>query len=154
MKQRRTYIEAVQSFLRLAELAREAYIKFPREGNEIILRSSEMRIQQRMDADQKYRNLVSLKYDEVEVLTFFNEGSGPTVEYFWKRIAEEGLPYQRKDVLGDVLKRGRIRTRQEYDVIVDTYIPAQQEGRITSEQAIALGSMIEDYENRAAKKKK
>jgi hypothetical protein len=46
------------------------------------------------------------------------------------------------------LKRGRIRTIAEYEVVVDSIVVAQQAGTITSEQAALLSELIGRYERR------
>lgn len=49
--------------------------------------------------EKRFRNLVSLQYDMESVFSFFRDGTGPAVEYFWQRIAEENLGYKREDKL-------------------------------------------------------
>ena len=63
-------------------------------------------------------------------------------------VAESDLPYTRTDVIGDVLKRGRIRSITEYEVVVDALVGAQQVGTISSEQAALLSDLIGRYERR------
>jgi len=63
-------------------------------------------------------------------------------------VAANGLPYERKDVLGDILARGRIRSSAEHEVAVDSLVAAQQEGRINEDQAATLSAMIGRYEQR------
>jgi len=83
---------------------------------------------------QKYFNKKSIGIIVSDFLTYYNEGGGPDVEEFWRRVQEAGLPFERKDVLGIVLNRDRVRTRSEYDIVIDTAIPASQTGRHTSDQ--------------------
>ena len=71
---------------------------------------------------------VALKYYEDDFFIYYNEGSGEEVEMFWKRIQEEGLPFQRKDILGKILKKKKISKREDYDFAIDTMIPFFQEG--------------------------
>lgn len=96
----------------------------------------------------EYRKTVSLNYIIQDVLTIFQEGTGQAVDYFWKRIAAEELGYERVDRLRKVLDRGRIKGRTEYDQVTDSFIAAQQEGRITEEEADRLAGMIGDFEKR------
>jgi len=103
---------------------------------------------------QKYFNKTSIGIIVSDFLTYYNEGGGPDVDEFWRRVQEAGLPFERKDVLGNVLKRDRIRTRSEYDIVVDTAIPASQTGRITEEQCLRLLQLAEEYEQRASKRRR
>ena len=92
--------------------------------------------------------LAGLRSLEHAFFTRFNEGSGPEVDEFWRRVAASGLPYERKDVLGDILARGRIRSSAEHEVAVDSLVAAQREGRINEDQAATLSAMIGRYEQR------
>jgi hypothetical protein len=96
----------------------------------------------------EYRKIVSLNYRTQDALTFFQEGTGQAVDYFWKRIAAEELGYERVNRLRKVLDRGRIKGRMEYDQVTDSFIAAQQEGRITEEEAGKLAGMLGDFEER------
>jgi hypothetical protein len=96
------------------------------------------------------RTMAALHQLEEDFLTSWYEGSGPNADLFWQRIAEHDLPYARRDVLAGLIARGRIKTPYEHEVAVDSILVAQQEGRITEEQAEALGEMILRYEKRQA----
>jgi hypothetical protein len=93
--------------------------------------------------------MASLGQLESAFFTSWNEDSGRHVDEFWRLIAANELPYTRKDVIGTVLARGVIRTRAEYDVIVDSLVVAQQDGRISVDQASRLSEMIGRYEQSA-----
>lgn len=90
---------------------------------------------------------------ETEALTYFNEGSGPVVDAFWVRVAALGLPYARRDRLAEILRRGRIKSRVEYELAVDLLVVAQQEGRIDAAQAKSLAQWIGDYESARTKRR-
>lgn len=94
----------------------------------------------------EYRKVASLNLRVQGALTIFQEGAGQAVDHFWKRIAAEKLGYKRVDELRKVLDRGRIKGRAEYDQVTDSFIAAQQEGRITAEEADRLAEMIGDFE--------
>jgi hypothetical protein len=96
--------------------------------------------------------LAGLRSLEHAFFTRFNEGSGPEVDEFWRRVAASGLPYTRKDVLGDILARGHIRSDAEFEVAVDSVVVAQQEGRIDEDQAAKLSVIIGRYEQRQARR--
>jgi hypothetical protein len=58
--------------------------------------------------DPPFANLESLAYLEDGFLTYWNEADGDHVDRFWRLVAESGLPFQRRDIVRDVLRRGRI----------------------------------------------
>lgn len=118
----------------------EYFVKFYSECKEMALNSK-----------PEYKSLASLKYIIQDVFTFFNEGSGSTVEYFWNKIEKEQLGYERTDHLAKIFDRGKIRGQTEYEFAVDIIVPYEQEGKISREQALSLGKMIGEYENRNKK---
>lgn len=95
-----------------------------------------------------YRNMSSLRHRIQDVMTYFQEATGDTVEYFWKQISEQGLIYKREDRLAKILTCGHIQGRIEYEYVVDIITVAAQEGRISAEEAVTLSSMIEVFERR------
>jgi hypothetical protein len=58
------------------------------------------------------------------------------------------LPFERHDVIREVLERGRIRTRGEYDNVTDGLVVLEQEGRITPAEQQKLEGMLDSYEAR------
>lgn len=103
-------------------------------------------------ADPVCANLRGLTQLESIFLTEWNEGSGEDVELFWKRVAERGLPFQRRDVVREVLARGRINSETEYQTITDGIVIQQQMGRISATEADKLGRMLGQFEQRASKR--
>jgi hypothetical protein len=101
-----------------------------------------------LNPERKFKNLTSLKYDIESVFTYFQEGAGPTVEYFWNRIAEEKLDYTRENRLKKILDRGKIKGRVEFEYVVDMFVVAQQNGMITRDEALQLSDMLEKFEKR------
>lgn len=101
-----------------------------------------------LNPERKIKNLASLKYDIESVFTYFQEGTGPTVEYFWKKIAESELNYTRENRLKKILDRGKIKGRIEFEYVIDMFVVAQQNGMITREEAVQLNIMIEKFEKR------
>jgi hypothetical protein len=91
------------------------------------------------------RSLSSL---EEAFFGYWNEAQGPHVEQFWAAIAERGLPFERHDVIREVLERGRIRTLGEYDHVTDGLVLLEEEGRITSAERKKLEQMLAEYEGR------
>ncbi len=94
----------------------------------------------------QYKKLASLKYIINDILTFFQESKGEAVEYFWEKVNEENLGYKREDKLRKILNRGKIRSRIEYELAVDSIVAAEEVGRITIEEACLLGKIIGEFE--------
>ncbi|WP_207435984.1 hypothetical protein [Sabulibacter ruber] len=101
-----------------------------------------------LNPEPQFKKLQSLKYNERDVFIYFQEAKGATVELFWKKMKEAGLPYRRKNPLIPILKRKRIKDDLEYDHVTDVVVGLEQDGTITQEQAKDLKSMIGEYENR------
>jgi len=96
-----------------------------------------------------FATLKSLAYLENAFFTYWNEASGEHVERFWQRVAERGLPFQREDLVREVLSRGRIRTEIEYQTIVDAWVILQQTGKLSQAEAEELSGMMQQFEQRA-----
>ncbi|MFC3812820.1 hypothetical protein [Lacihabitans lacunae] len=99
-----------------------------------------------IDRKPPYNNLSSLKYEYQDVFTYFQEGSGQTVEEFWKIIREEGLPYKRENKLAKILKRGKVKSHIEYDFIKDLIGPYKQEGIISESEESFLDGILVAFE--------
>lgn len=106
-----------------------------------------------LNPEPKFKNITSLKYDIQNVFTFFQEGSGETVEYFWRQIKNENLDYVREDKLRKIIERGKIKGQIEFDLVTDSLIPAEQEGQITKMEALQLSNMIREFENKIKTRK-
>ena len=106
-----------------------------------------------LNPEPKFKKLASLKYIEQDTFTFFKEGNGETVEYFWQQIAKENLGYIREDKLRKIIERGKIKGRIEYELVIDSIVAAEQEERITKQEAKQLSEMIGEFESRGKKKK-
>lgn len=91
------------------------------------------------------RGLASL---EEAYFTYWQEAQGAHVERFWSLVAERGLPFRRHDHVRNVLQRGRIQSRAEYDAVTDAIVIHQQLGIITAEEATDLGGMLGRFEAR------
>lgn len=99
-----------------------------------------------LNPNRQFKTLASLKYDIEAVFTYFQEATGDTVDFFWKRIDENNLDYKRQDKLRKILDRGKIRGRIEYEYITDIIVVANQEGRTTEEETKKLAKMLSDFE--------
>jgi hypothetical protein len=92
--------------------------------------------------------MASLKISETDVFTFFQESSGETVNFFWKKIHELNLEYKRTNKLEKIFKRGKIRGITEYDYVKDIIVAAEQEGLTTPEQTSQLSRMLAEFEEK------
>jgi hypothetical protein len=102
----------------------------------------------RLNEEKKYETLQSLKYSIEDVFTYFQEAAGPDVDEFWRLIKEANLPYERENKLEKIMTRGRIRNDIEYDYVIDTIVPFQQEGILSNEDVKKLNEMIEKFERK------
>ena len=98
-------------------------------------------------------NLRGLAQLENIFFTPWNEGSGEGVERFWQIVAERGLPFERKDIVRDVLNRGRINNEMEYQMITDSIVIQQQMGKITPADAERFDKMLGQFEERANRRR-
>ena len=89
---------------------------------------------------QSPQRVAGLRHLETAYFTYWNETTGPHVDRFWELVTAENLPFERKDVLSNVLRRGRINNAGEHETVVDLLVVAQQEGRITAEEAARLSN--------------
>ncbi|MND30088.1 hypothetical protein D3C80_206150 [compost metagenome] len=99
-----------------------------------------------LSPEKRFRNKSGLKQSTYEVFTYFQEGHGNTVNVFWDKINESKLDFRRENRLAKILKRKKIKDHTEYDFVIDTLVPYQQEGLISSDEVELLNSLISDYE--------
>jgi hypothetical protein len=84
----------------------------------------------------------SLASLETAFFTYWNEAHGAHVEKFWREIARRRLPFRQRHVIREVLARGRITNRGDYDTVKDLISDEQ----LTAEQRRRLDSMLGAYE--------
>lgn len=97
------------------------------------------------------QTVAGLRYLETAFLTYWNEAPGSHVDRFWELVSAEGLPFARRDLLADVLARGRIDNAAEHEVVVDSLVGGEQEGTITAEQGARLSYLVGRYESRRSR---
>jgi hypothetical protein len=156
MKQRANYETEALKLSKAADIAIDAFKKFPPHdwNEETVLHFEKCYLEKKdfaLNPEPKFKSITSLKYIIEAVFTIFNESSGDFVEYFWKEIKNQNLDYVREDKLWKVLKRGKINNRVEYEYVIDIIVPAEQENRITNEEAKLLSEMIGIFENKKKK---
>lgn len=97
------------------------------------------------------RTLAALKYVEEALFTEWNECPLSETAEFWRGVAAAGLPFVRRDLLGEIVARGRITNREHYDFATDAVGLAGEEGGPSEAQAAKLKQMIGAYEKRGRK---
>jgi hypothetical protein len=153
------YIEQSDHLIKAIEIAIDVLKKIPPKGFEEHDTRSFVGFyagckESLVNPDPKYSNLASLKYDIEAVFTYFNEASGETVNEFWKRIKESGLPYERENKLEKILLKKKIRNQQDYDYVIDNMVPFKQEGIINEREFELLNQLVGEFEFRRLKKKR
>ena len=104
-------------------------------------------------AEGPMRRVASLKQLESDYLVYWNEASGKHIDHFWKAVEALDIGFERRDHLAEILAKGRILNRQEYEIATDSLVGAEQEGRITAAQSSFIARLIGEYETRKANKK-
>lgn len=153
MKKKRTYQEEANKLAAAIDIAIGAFktecpADFDSSHQEHVISCYADYKEKCLNPEPQFRNLTSLKYLINDVFTYFQEGTGKTVEYFWCRIKEVGLDYIRENRLEKILNRGKIKGRIEYEYVTDMIMVAEQVGLITNEESITLSTMIGEYESR------
>ncbi|PTB97354.1 hypothetical protein C9994_03200 [Marivirga lumbricoides] len=156
MKKKRTYQEDVEKLFKAIDISIESYKTYPpKDWTQDIVKMVTSNLEKDklsiINAEPKFRTLASLKYDIEAVFTYFQEATGETVEYFWKKIDEAGLDFKRENKLEKILDRGKIRGRIEYEYVTDMIIVAEQVGMTSKEETKRLSDMLGNYEARKRK---
>lgn len=148
---RKNYEEEALKLSKAIDIAIDSFKKFPPEIwnektlNHIINFYIELK-ERTLNPKPQYKKIASLKYKIQEAFTMFEESNGKYIEYFWKQIEAQNLDYPREDKLAKILLRGKIRGRIEFEYLIDVIVSAEQEKRITSDEAKKLGSMLGEFE--------
>lgn len=149
---RRTYDEAAAALVRAIDIGEEVLTRASKVENrdDLVAFGKETR-RMALSPEPAFRKVASLRYLEDAFFTYWNESAGKHIATFWKRIAEAGLPYRPRDIVREVLDRGRIRNRQEYDNVQDWMVVGEQEGRFTAAESETLSRLLGEYEGRGRK---
>ena len=94
------------------------------------------------------RSVAGLKDLEVALLTEWYESAGRGTDAFWRQIEKARIPYVKRNVIEEIFKLGRIRSREQYDFAVDTIGVLEEDGVIDNSQARDLARMIGEFESR------
>lgn len=152
MKKRRTYQEEANKLAAAIDIAIEAFTlvcppNVEKSQQEHFISCYSEWKERCLNPDPRFKNLTSLQYSINDVFTYFQEGTGQTVEYFWKKIDEVKLDYKRENKLEKILKRGKIRGRIEYEYVTDMIVVAEQIGMTNKNETIILGDLLAQYES-------
>ena len=158
MKQKRDYATEAVRISKAIDIAVEAFKKYPIDKlsvaqNEHIIKCYLEWKDKALNPEPRYKLLASLKYTIQDVFSYFNESSGADVEYFWLKIEQQQLGYERNNILAKIFERGKIRGRIEYEFATDVIVVYEQMGKITADEVLKLGAMIGNYEKPKTKKK-
>ncbi|WP_160143964.1 hypothetical protein [Chryseolinea soli] len=150
---KKSYEEQAEVLSRAIDIAVEAFKKFrPKDFTDVHLAHFvsvyEGYKNDILNPNYKFRTLSALADAKNDILIYFQEGSGPDVNFFWKRIAEEKIGYQRVNKMAKILKRKRIANRMEMDFVTDCLVAYRQEGLISDEESIMLDKMIFDFQKK------
>ena len=153
MTKRRSYEEESAKLVQASEIAIESFrAHLPKdleeEHLEHIISVYESYKNDILNPEPQFKSMASLRISESDVFTIFQESSGETVNYFWRRIGESNLNYKRTNKLGKIFKRGKIKGVNEYDYVKDVIVAAEQEGLTTPEQTILLSQMLDGFERK------
>lgn len=151
MAKRRSYTEEVEKLCKAIDISIESYKKYPPNGwtpeiIETVTSNLEKDKNRRLEATQKLKTMTSLQYDVETVFTYFQEGSGEAVEYFWAEIKKAKLDYKRENKLEKILNRGNIKGNIEYNYVTDMLVVAEQVGLTTKAHTKKLSEMLSAYE--------
>lgn len=89
-----------------------------------------------------FEGFESLAFLENDFFTYWNEGTEPHVDEFWKLVAQHGLQYKRSDPVRDIIRRGRICSDVEYEVAIDGI----DDERLSADEKEQLGAILEAFE--------
>ena len=151
------YLKEAEIVIKIIDIAIKAFSTNPpdvgEEGMKQIIKSHLQYKENIINAEPKFQNLASLRIDKNDVLAYFQETNGKTVEYFWKEIEASGINVQRVDKYQKIFKKGKITNEIEYDFVIDTMIPMNQEGKFTEDQLDKLELYINEFEKKSKPRK-
>ena len=151
-KAKRTWQKQLDGFVQAVEIGIAVYRKYPlppvdddglpNASAAAYARESRELAKMAKHAEPPFANLKSLAYLEYQFFLLWNETHGRHVTKFWNEIAKHRLPYEAKDIIADVLARGKVRTRIEYEHVVDAM------GGGPKSRDRQLSTLIAHYESR------
>jgi hypothetical protein len=150
------YEEQALALGKAADIAIEAFKKFPPKDFTLAHIDHFTKVylmfkDNALNPEPKDRNLKSLSHVKTEIMTYFQEGSGKTIDYFWEQVKIQDLGFKRENKLAKILKRDKIKNQIEYDFIIDVLVPYQQEGLIGENDVVKLNQMLASFEQKRKK---
>lgn len=149
------YDKKLSDFCKAIDIAIEAFQKYPPELFEpkhVIIATNSLNMYKDAALSSKSKSLRGLNQSINEVLSPLQEGNEKHVEYFWKKIEENNIPYVRENRLLKILTRKKINSAFEYDLVTDMMVPLYQLKKITEDEFNLLGKLLDDYETKKSKK--
>ena len=145
------YAQQATELSKAIDIAIEAYQKhrpteFTDEHLELVITFFEETKEQALNPDPQFKKISSLDYLSVDFLREFQEVSGELVDYFWKRIEEDNLPYKQVNRLIQILSGGKIKSYAEYTYVTQSLSTALSNKQITSEEAQQLKVLTASYQ--------
>lgn len=155
---RKDYDTEAIKLAKAVDIAIDSFIKFPpkdftKENVDHFVNLYSKWKNSVINPEPKFRKIASLKFHIQDVFTYFQESDGEAVEHFWRQLGKENLGFTREDKLRKIIRRGKIMELIEYDLVVDSMSAAEQEKRITRQEAKLLSEMLGEFESRKQKKK-
>ena len=141
------YTARANALVEALDIARTLVTAMPRADRKGYATHLELVERMALDPAPAFAKLASLAYLETDFFTYWNEAAGKHVERFWREVAKRKLPFERHDVIGDILARGRISSRIEYELAVDAV------GVLAAAKQRKLSKLIGDYEKRAGRRR-
>jgi hypothetical protein len=100
-----------------------------------------------INPEPRFKNTKSIEQIKNDVLIYFQEGTGDAVNSFWHEVNTQKLEIKRTNNLEKILKRGKIKNQNEYDLIIDLYNSYQDSKIITEKDISKINTMILDFES-------
>jgi len=94
------------------------------------------------------QNIRTLNQIQFEVLVYFQEASGHVVKTFWDEIDRKQLAVKRVNSFEKILKRGKIKNHNEYDIIIDSYNSYIETNMLSDNEREKINGLISNFENR------
>lgn len=145
------YTQQAQKLSLAVNIAIESYKKHPparmnKEQLELMVILFEETREQALNPEPEFKKTSSLNYLTQDFLREFQEGSGELVDYFWKRIGEENLPFYQMNRLTQILNSKKIKSYSEYTYVIESLSLALKMEQITQAEVDELKSLIKTYE--------
>jgi hypothetical protein len=148
------YLARARALAEAIDLGIDLYAALPAEEGTSLSKASLEQKAMALSPEPAFANLRSLAYLEEAFFTYWNEAGGQHIDRFWQLVAERKLPFQRKDIVREVLRRGRIDSDIEYQATSDSIVIQQQTGKILPAEADRLSNMLARFDKGRAKRRK